>query len=182
MAVSPDKIKWARDLGEALKPRRPGARRWRLALIDGPNMSNLGEGGRDRRTYGTIDSIAELQLTLAAMAAGLGVAMLACQSNREGEIVEFIYEHSDEVDAYLINPAALTRRGAPCAIALSDSRRPYVELHFANIAAVGWSDGALVTRKATGGVMGLRHYSYIGALFGLVGALDAGALEMPQRD
>ena len=182
MAVPSGKIKWARDLGEALKPRRLGARRWRLALIDGPNMSNLGEGGRDRRTYGTIDSIAELQAMLAAMAEGLGVAMRTCQSNREGEIVEFIYQHCHEVDAYLINPAALTRRGAPCAIALSDSRRPYVELHFANIAAVGWSDGALVTRKATGGVMGLRHYSYIGALFGLVGALDAGALEMPQRD
>ena len=119
---------------------------------------------------------------LAAMAEGLGVAMRTCQSNREGEIVEFIYQHCHEVDAYLINPAALTRRGAPCAIALSDSRRPYVELHFANIAAVGWSNGALITRQATGVVMGLRHYSYIGALYGLIGALDAGVLETPRRD
>ena len=182
MAVPSGKIHWARDLGEALKPRRPGARRWRLALIDGPNMSNLGEGGRDRRTYGTIDSIAELQVTLVAMAAGLGVAMQAFQSNHEGEIVEFIYDHCHEIDAWLINPAALTRRGAPCAIALGDSRRPYVELHFANIAAVGWSNGALITRQATGVVMGLRHYSYIAALFGLIGALDAGALETPRRD
>lgn len=179
MAAPSGKIDWARDLGAALRPRRRGGARWRLLLIDGPNMSNLGEGGRDRRTYGTIDSILELQGMLAAMAAGLGVDMRTYQSNREGEIVEFIYRNFDAVDACLINPAALTRRGAPCAIALSDCRRPYIELHFANIAAVGWSNGALITRQASGVVMGLRHYSYIGALFGLIGALDANALETP---
>ena len=182
MAAASGKIGWARDLGRALRGQRRGETTWRLVLIDGPNMSNLGEGGRDRRTYGIIDSIGELQGMIAAIAEGLGVAMRTYQSNREGEIVQFIYDGFAEVDAYLINPAALTRRGAPCAIALGDSRRPFVELHFANIAAVGWSNGALITRRASGVVMGLRHYSYIGALFGLICALDAGALETPQDD
>ena len=171
-----DKIQWARDLGRALKQQRSGATPWRLALIDGPNMSNLGEGGRDRRTYGSIDSLAELQTMTAVIAEGMGAQMRTFQSNREGDVVQFIYDSCAETDAYLINPAALTRRGAPCAIALSDSRRPYIELHFANIAAVGWSNGALITRQASGVVMGLRHYSYIGAVCGLILALDAGAL------
>jgi 3-dehydroquinate dehydratase II len=173
---SVEKIAWAQQLGQALRASRRGDRMWRLILIDGPNMSNLGEGGRDRRTYGTVDSIFELQGMLSAMAEGLGSVLQTYQSNREGEIVQFIYDHASTADAFLINPAALTRRGAPCAIALSDSGLPYVELHFANIAAVGWFEGALVTRRAAGVVMGLRHYSYIAALFGLVGALDSGLL------
>lgn len=179
MVPASHKLEWAHDLGRALKPHRSRETRWRLALIDGPNMSNLGEGGRDRRTYGSIDSLAELQTMTAAIAEGMGAEMRTFQSNREGDIVQFVYDSRDETDAYLINPAALTRRGAPCAIALSDSGRPYIELHFANIAAVGWSNGALITRQACGVVMGLRHYSYIGALCGLILALDAGALPAP---
>jgi 3-dehydroquinate dehydratase-2 len=167
---------WAGDLGRSLRSFRPAAVRWRLALIDGPNMSNLGEGGRDRRTYGAINSIGELQGAMAALADGLGVALNAYQSNREGDIVAYIYDRFEDVDAFLINPAALTRLGAPCALALADSRKPYVELHFANIATVGWFDGAMIKRKAAGVVMGLRHYSYIGATFGLVCNLDADSL------
>jgi 3-dehydroquinate dehydratase II len=167
---------WAGDLGRSLRSFRPATVRWRLALIDGPNMSNLGEGGRDRRTYGAINSIGELQGAIAALADGLGVALNAYQSNREGDIVAYIYDRFEDVDAFLINPAALTRLGAPCALALADSRKPYVELHFANIATVGWFDGAMITRKAAGVIMGLRHYSYIGATFGLVCNLDADSL------
>jgi 3-dehydroquinate dehydratase II len=169
-----DKVAWARALGVGLRTARKGDTPWRLHLIDGPNMSNLGEGGRDPRTYGTMRSIGELQGLTAALAEGLGVAMTTYQSNYEGEIVQYIYDSAAAADAYLINPAALTRRGAPCALALVDSGRPYIELHFANIAALGWSNGALITRRASGVVMGLRHYSYVGAVFGLVGALDAG--------
>ncbi len=108
------------------------------------------------------------------LAAGLGVHLETYSSNHEGDIVAFVYERAAKADAFLINPAALTRRGAPCAAALLDSGRPYIELHFANIAALGWLSGAIITKGATGVVMGLRQYSYIGAVFGLVGALDAG--------
>jgi 3-dehydroquinate dehydratase II len=166
---------WAGDLGRSLRPFRPSNTQWRLSLIDGPNMSNLGEGGRDRRTYGSINSIGELQRTIAALADGLGVTLTAYQSNREGDIVAYIYNRFDEVDAFLINPAALTRRGAPCALALADSGKPYIELHFANIAVVGWLEGAMITQRAAGVVMGLRHYSYICATFGLICGLDARA-------
>jgi 3-dehydroquinate dehydratase-2 len=164
---------WARTLGRGLVDFRRGDRAWRICLIDGPNMSNLGAGGRDQRTYGVVPSLRALHDCMGALAEGLGVDLASYQSNHEGDIVMFIYNRAPETDAYLINPAALTRRGAPCAAALADSGRPYVELHFANIAALGWIGGAVVTRGATGVVMGLRHHSYIGALFGLVAALDA---------
>jgi 3-dehydroquinate dehydratase-2 len=120
--------------------------------------------------------IGELQGTIAALADGQGVALNAYQSNREGDIVAYIYDHIKEVDAFLVNPAAITRHGAPCALALADSRKRYVEPHFANIATVGWFDGAMIARRAAGVVLGLRHYSYIGATFGLACNLDADSL------
>jgi 3-dehydroquinate dehydratase-2 len=166
--------RWARDLGAGLRRFRQNDHEWRLCLIDGPNMSNLGAGGRDPRTYGVTPSLAALQDCMKALAEGLGVALETYHSNHEGDIVAFVYDRAAAVDGFLINPAALTRRGAPCAAALLDSGRPYIELHFANIAALGWLQGAIVTKAATGVVMGLRHYSYMGALYGLVGALDGG--------
>jgi hypothetical protein len=76
-----DKVAWARALGVGLRTARKGDTPWRLHLIDGPNMSNLGEGGRDPRTYGTMRSIGELQGLTATLAEGLGVAMTTYQSN-----------------------------------------------------------------------------------------------------
>jgi 3-dehydroquinate dehydratase-2 len=173
---------WAAELGRGLKPFRSSDRAWRLCLIDGPNMSNLGAGGRDPRTYGVTPSLSALHSCMRGLTNGLAVRLDTYHSNHEGDIVAFVYEHAAEIDAFLINPAALTRRGAPCSIALLDSGRPYIELHFANIAALGWIGGAIITKGATGVVMGLRQYSYIGAVFGLVGALDAGLLADGQPD
>jgi 3-dehydroquinate dehydratase II len=164
---------WTRLIGEALRAQRSGDRRWRFDLVDGPNMSNLGVGGRDVRTYGAVTSLAALQDGIVAMGEGLGLVMSAFSANHEGSIVEHIYEAASSVDAFLINPAALTRYGMPTRIALADVRRPFIELHFANVAALGW-EGGITTPVATAVVMGFRHYSYMGALFGLACALDCG--------
>ena len=63
---------WACAIGAALRPQRPGTQPWRVGLIDGPNMSNLGVGGRDPRTYGLVTSLAALQESIIAMGQGLG--------------------------------------------------------------------------------------------------------------
>jgi 3-dehydroquinate dehydratase-2 len=173
---------WTSQLGAGLRGFRSGSDAWRLSLIDGPNMSNLGAGGRDPRTYGITPSLTALQDSVRGLAEGLGTTLETFNSNHEGEIVAYIYDRMDTIDGFLINPAALTRRGASCAAALRDSRRPYVELHFANIAALGWLGGAIITKGATGVVMGLRQYSYLGGVFGLVGMLDAGLASGPFSD
>lgn len=164
---------WTRSLGEALRPLRPGAQRWRIDLIDGPNMSNLGRGGRDPRTYGVVTSLVVLQTAITTMGDGLGLEVSQYSSNHEGAVVEHVYQAASAVDAFMINPAALTRFGAPTRIALAEARKPFIELHFANVAALGW-EGGITTPVATGVTMGFRHYSYIAALFGLACALDHG--------
>lgn len=168
---SADKLANATQMGHGLRSTRPGSTKWRLRLIDGPNMSNLGEGGRDQRTYGSVASMGELQDIMVAFATGLDVSLEVFQSNFQGDIVRYVYETTDETDAYLINPAGITRNGVSAMTALRDSRRPYIELHFANIAAVGWTESVFMA-TSMGVVMGLRHHGYIAAIYGLVLDLD----------
>jgi 3-dehydroquinate dehydratase-2 len=159
--------------------RPPGAKRCSLALIDGPNMPNL--GARDTAIYGPIKSIGDLHRTVTDFARELGVTVSAMTSNHEGEILGFIHSSASEVDGYLINPAGLTTYGEATRHALADTRRPYVEVHFANLSRHLESvSGATrlesrFTKSAVELVMGLRHHGYLAALLGLTLALDDSA-------
>lgn len=156
--------------------RSTGSRRWRIAVIDGPNMPNL--GARDEGIYGPIASLADLREFVARIAAVVGVEVEPFSSNHEGEILEFIHAGAGRVDGFLINPAGLTFPGEATRHALVDSRKPYVEVHFSNlqrhIAAVDPTAQlrSRFTYSAAGLSMGLRQYSYAGALLGLALALD----------
>jgi 3-dehydroquinate dehydratase-2 len=154
-----------------LRTRRRSKARFQLALIDGPNMSNLRTGGRDRRTYGTIESIEVLHAWLKSFAESLGVDLDVVLSNHEGEIIEYVHRSSPGTHAYLINPAGLNCQGEALYEALRESGRPVVELHFANIAAIGYQM-TVFTRSVQAMTMGLRHYGYLASIFALVIALD----------
>ncbi|RLV57133.1 3-dehydroquinate dehydratase [Aeromicrobium phragmitis] len=157
---------------------RRGDRRHRIALIDGPNMSSLGR--RSKQVYGEINSLADLQRYVVEYGEALGVEIETFDSNHEGYILEYIHESADRVDAYIINPAGLTTKGEGVRHALEDTGLPTVEVHFSNIQAAAGSSRGLgggsisssFTHTATGMCMGLRQYSYVGALTALVHALD----------
>lgn len=157
--------------------REESAQRWRIGVINGPNMPNL--GNRDKEIYGPIRSLADLEELVSGFAEILGIDVVQYSSNHEGNILEFIHGVAHDVDAFLINPAGLTTYGEATRHALSDSGRPYVEVHFANIArhfdAVSTGGQRLESRftyTATGLVMGLRQYGYLGGLLSLCLALD----------
>lgn len=150
---------------------------WRIGVINGPNMPNLGH--RDQAIYGPINSLAALEALVERYAALIGVDVTQFASNFEGEILEFVHRTAADMHAYVINPAGLTTYGEATRHALADSRRPFVEVHFANTAqhfdAVTPGGQRLESRftyTATALVMGLRQYSYLGALLGLSLALD----------
>lgn len=152
------------------------ARRWQLALIDGPNMPNL--GARDQAIYGPIRSIHDLHRFVGEFAEVLGVDIRTMTTNHEGEILEFIHGTARDVDGYVINPAGLTTYGEATRHALADTGKPYAEVHFANLAVHLSSISGTrplesrFTRSAVGLVMGFRQYSYVGAVLALTLALD----------
>ena len=144
--------------------------RFRVALLNGLNMTNLGR--RDRHIYGTIGSLGELEELVRSTGAKLGVDVVPFHANDEGALVDFVEEH-DDLDGYLINPGGLWAFGIPTRIALEQTGRPVVEVHFANIFATGHE--SVFTPTAQGTVMGFRHHGYLGALIALVALLDARA-------
>jgi 3-dehydroquinate dehydratase-2 len=141
-------------------------------------MSNL--GARSKKVYGAIASLDDLKRFVADFGNRLGVEVESFSSNYEGAILEYIHESAVRVDGYIINPAGLTTVGEGVRNALEDTGMPFVEVHFANITSPPGSAGSLgsgpihssFTHAATGMCMGLRQYSYVAALTGLVMALD----------
>ena len=149
---------------------RTGSQRWRIALLNGLNMTNLGK--RDRHIYGTIASLAALEELVSDVGNRLGVEVVPFHANDEGALVDFVEAH-DDFDAYLINPGGLWAYGEPTRIALVQTGKPVVEAHFANIRAAG--EHSTFTQSVAGTVMGFRHHGYLGALVALTLQLDAGA-------
>jgi 3-dehydroquinate dehydratase-2 len=156
--------------------RADNARRWRVALINGPNMSELGKRNPD--VFGAISSMEDLEAAVDRFAEQLGVEIVHKTSNFEGEILEFIHASGPEVDAFMINPAGLTMFGMATRDALLESGRPYLEVHFANLpqwfndVSPGRQAESIFSFGATGIIEGLRHHGYIGGLLALVLALD----------
>lgn len=150
----------------------------RIMVIDGPNMSSL--GNRSKQVYGLIGSLDDLKSFISNFGASLGVVVENFSSNFQGEILEYIHESAARADGYIINPAGLTTVGEGVRHALEDTGRPVMEVHFANIAAAagtarglgGGSINSSFTHTATGVAMGMRHYSYAAALTALTLALD----------
>ncbi|WP_262908282.1 3-dehydroquinate dehydratase [Brevibacterium zhoupengii] len=141
--------------------------RWRIALLNGLNMSNL--GNRDKNVYGTVTSLQELESLVADSGQLVGATINPYHSNHEGDLVDFV-EADTTYDGYLINPGGLWAFGEPTRIALTETGKPFVEVHFANIFATG--NRSTFTQTAAGTAMGFRHHGYIGALVALVSALE----------
>lgn len=157
---------------------RSGTARHTIAIIDGPNMSNL--AARNKRVYGDIGSIEDLQRYCQDFADQLGVDVVSFVSNFEGHILEFIHEQASGVDGFIINPAGLTEIGIPTKHALSETGKPFIEVHFANVVSPPHTQRGLpigpwesvFTPAATGAALGMRQYSYAAALVGLTLSLD----------
>lgn len=148
------------------------SKRLRIGLLNGLNMTSLGK--RDKNIYGTIGSLQELEDLVSATGEKLGVEVVPFHSNHEGDLIDFI-ESDATIDAYLINPGGLWAFGEPTKLALFQTGRPFVEVHFANIFATGHD--SVFTSVATGTVMGFRHFGYLGALIGLVEELKSGRVD-----
>lgn len=171
--------RWAdeRNIMETLKYLRTSDHRWRIGLVNGPNLSNLGNRHPDR--YGQGLTLTDLEDRVVGLGEQLGVIVTPFQSNHEGDILEWIHGHASDLDAIMINPAGSTPYGFAIRNALQDTGLPTVEVHFAN-PELNQLQSAF-TAIVTATVQGMRKHSYSAALVGLVGMLDDGDYLPPQQ-
>lgn len=105
----------------------------KICMLHGINHNMFGK--RDPKQYGTI-TLDEINATLNALGAELGVEVEAYQTNHEGEMCERIHQaYQDQVAAVLINAGAWTHYSYGIRDALAILTCPIVELHMSNIHA-----------------------------------------------
>lgn len=151
-------------------------RRWRIGVIDGPNMSFVGREKTPRDHH--LTSWDQLRDLVATTGEQLGVEIVHTVSNYEGRILEWIHSEGPQLDGLLVNPGGLTTYGEGLRHALEENGKPYIEVHlfnpvrhFATVSPHIRLESRL-TSSAQGMVAGFGEHSYVAALVGLVGYLD----------
>lgn len=103
----------------------------RILVLHGPNLNLLGT--REPGIYGS-RTLAQVDQGLADLAAQLGVALTAWQSNHEGALVDRIQAAAaDGTDFIIINAGAYTHTSVAIRDALAGVAIPFVEVHLSNL-------------------------------------------------
>jgi 3-dehydroquinate dehydratase-2 len=131
-------------------------------LLNGPNLNLLGQ--REPAIYGST-TLADVEAECQAVAARHGWELVARQTNREYEMVDWLQEarHSAGV---VINPAAFCYHAVAVLDAMKMCECPIVEVHISNIhrREAEWRARSILTVAATGMISGLGTHGYVLAL------------------
>jgi 3-dehydroquinate dehydratase II len=127
-----------------------------LYVLNGPNLNLLGV--REPHIYGR-ETLADVQAICEAAAEGATVVFR--QSNREGELIDWVQEARTEASALVINPAGYSHTSIALLDALKALTIPVVECHLSNPAArEEFRRHSYVSLAATGVIAGFGAQSY----------------------
>ncbi|WP_459616856.1 type II 3-dehydroquinate dehydratase [Bordetella sp. 2513F-2] len=135
----------------------------RILVLHGPNLNLLGK--REPGIYGS-RTLAQIDEGLADLAAELGVALTAWQSNHEGALVDRIQAAaSDGTDFIIINAGAYTHTSVAVRDALAGVAIPFIEVHLSNLfKREPFRHHSYLSDIATGLISGLGPDGYEAAL------------------
>ncbi|OIQ95410.1 3-dehydroquinate dehydratase [mine drainage metagenome] len=103
----------------------------RVLVLHGPNLNLLGT--REPEVYGRT-TLQDIDQTLAALGAELGLDVQSHQSNHEGALIDRIHAAREDGTRFvIINPAAYTHTSVALRDALAALGRPFVEVHLSNV-------------------------------------------------
>lgn len=143
-----------------------------VLVLSGPNLQLLGT--REPEIYGK-DTLADIHVRLAALAAERGATVDCRQSNHEGDLLDWLGAAPAQGFAgALLNGGAFTHTS----IALYDALRaiglPVIEVHLSNPEArEAYRKESKLAPACVGKVVGFGADSYLLALRGLLDRLDA---------
>jgi len=104
-----------------------------IYVLNGPNLNLLGT--REPQTYGHA-RLADVEKLCMETAAQFGLKADCRQSNREGELIDFIHEaHARQAAGIIINAGAYSHTSIALHDALKAVKVPAVEVHISNIHA-----------------------------------------------
>jgi 3-dehydroquinate dehydratase-2 len=149
---------------------RPASRAPSILVLHGPNLNLLGR--REPAIYGTT-TLAEIDASLAKVAAVAGVRVVCHQSNQEGALVEHVQKAARRHAGIVLNPAGYTHTSVALRDAIAAVGLPTVEVHLTNVdAREDFRRTSLVAPVCLGRVSGFGPAGYRAALLLLVEHLE----------
>src|SRR5436309_10715309 len=104
-----------------------------IYVLNGPNLNMLGT--REPETYGHA-TLADVERLCAETAAQFGLHADCRQSNREGELIDFIHEaHAKKAAGIILNAGGYSHTSIALHDAIKAANIPTVEVHISNIHA-----------------------------------------------
>lgn len=140
-------------------------------MLNGPNLNLLGT--REQEIYGR-ETLGEIESAVRARARESGRETIFRQSNREGEIVDWIQEAREAASAVILNAGGYSHTS----IAILDACRalaiPLIEVHLSNpFAREPYRRHSFVSEAAKGVICGFGAAGYLLALDALAAMVKA---------
>lgn len=143
----------------------------KILVLHGPNLHRLGT--REPTVYG-VTTLEEVNRSLENQAKAAGYKLQSRQSNSEAEIIDLIHQAADnQVDYFIINPAAFTHTSIAIRDALAAVAIPFIEIHISNIyAREAFRHQSYFSDLARGIISGLGVKGYSLALQAIIEELN----------
>ena len=142
-----------------------------ILVLNGPNLNLLGV--REPAVYGS-DTLGDVERLCHEEAQKLGVAVECCQSNHEGQLVDWIQEAGREVAAgkllgVILNAGAYTHTSIALHDAIKGSKATVIELHISNVhAREAFRHHSFISPAARGIIIGFGVQGYAIAIDALM--------------
>jgi 3-dehydroquinate dehydratase-2 len=142
-----------------------------IFVLNGPNLNLLGE--REPHIYGH-EGLSDVEARCVARAKGHGLSVDFRQTNREGELIDWVQEARLAASAVVINPAGYGHTSIALHDALKALDIPIIECHISNPAArEPFRHHSYVSPAASGVICGLGVFGYELAIDGACQLLGA---------
>ena len=135
----------------------------RVMVLNGPNLNLLGT--REPEIYGSA-TLADIEAAMRKRGDALGLMIDFRQTNREGELVDWLHEAKrTEAKAVILNAAGYTHTSVSLLDAIKAIQLPVIEVHLSNPhAREAFRHHSYVSPGARGVIAGFGMTSYLLAL------------------
>lgn len=142
-----------------------------IYVLNGPNLNLLGE--REPEIYGR-ETLSDIEKAMRAKAGEHGRDIVFRQTNREGELVDWIQEARGAASAVVLNAGGYSHTSIAILDACRALRIPLVEVHLSNpFARENYRRHSYVSEAASGVICGFGASGYLIALDALAGIVKA---------
>jgi 3-dehydroquinate dehydratase-2 len=130
----------------------------RVLVLNGPNLNMLGT--REPQTYGS-QTLADIENMCVSEGQKLGLEVVCRQTNREGELVEWIQQALGQFQGIVLNAGGYSHTSVAIHDAIKAVAIPTIEVHISNIyAREPFRHHSYISPAAAGVICGLGPAGY----------------------